>query len=149
MWKLTNSERLSHWRDFRKSLDRLSFEQALEAIAVYWQTCPFVPYYLDNANTESWPGPWQMIDDNIYCDLARCLGIVYTIILTKHRMDVDVELQVYQDPRTGFEYNLACFSQGKYILNMIDSQVVNIEQLDKTFQLKYRYTAVDLKLDNY
>ena len=39
--------------------------------------------------------------------------------------------------------------QGKYILNMIDGEIVNKVQIEKTFQQKHKYTAVDLKLDYY
>mgnify|MGYP003325646721 CR=1 FL=1 len=41
------------------------------------------------------------------------------------------------------------FNQGKYILNMIDGQVLNINNFNKTFKLKRQYGAADLKLDYY
>lgn len=149
MFQLKPEDRLRSWREFRAKLESLPIEQALTQTAEFWARAPFVPYNLDPAQIESWPDPWTLIDENVYCDIAKCLGIVYTITLTKHRSDLDVELRVYQDPKTRYEYNLAWINQGKYILNMIDGEVLNIKQFDKILKLKKTYTAVDLKLNNY
>jgi hypothetical protein len=56
---------------------------------------------------------------------------------------------VYYDPKTGYEYNLACFDQGKYILNMIDGEVVNIKQVEKTLKIKQQYNEKELQLESY
>jgi hypothetical protein len=53
------------------------------------------------------------------------------------------------NPENGYEYNLANFAQGKYILNMIDGEVVNIKQIDKKLKMKQSYTATDLRLHTF
>jgi hypothetical protein len=148
MFQLKSEDRLRSWRDFRSTLDNLPIEDALAQTAELWARAPFVPYYLDMDRPESWPDPWTLIDENEYCDIAKCLGIVYTMLLTKHRKSLDIEMRVYSDLVKGYDYNLAFFNQGKYILNMIDGQVVNIKQVDK-LHLKQQYTAVELQLENY
>ena len=149
MWKLDTDERMAHWRAFRKQLDLLPLEQALEETAKFWQTCPFVPFYLDIDRVDSWPDPWSLIYENTYCDVAKCLGIVYTVLLTTHRKDLAVEVRTYRDPKNGYDYNLAWFNQGKYVLNLIDGTIVNSRQLDKTLKLIQQYTAEELQLQNY
>jgi hypothetical protein len=149
MFQQKAEDRLRSWREFRHSLESLSLEHALVQTAEFWTRAPFVPYNLDASVPNSWPDPWTLIDENVYCDVAKCLGIVYTVLLTEHKTNLDFELRVYEDPKTKYEYNLAWFNQGKYILNMIDGAVVNIEQFDKTLKLKHSYTAVDLQLENY
>jgi len=149
MFQLPAEDRLRSWREFRTSIESLPLEMALAAIAEFWAQAPFVPYNLDSNNITEWPDPWTLVYENVYCDIAKCLGIVYTISLTHHRMDVDIELRQYTDLKTGYEYNLAWINQGKYILNMIDGEVLNTEQFDKTLQLKQQLTAVDLQLENY
>jgi len=149
MWKLNPSERISHWRDFRKSLDQLPLEQALDSTAKFWQTVPFSPYYLDPDDNSMWPDPWTLIYENTYCDVAKCLGIVYTVLLTGHRNSVDIEFRRYQDPVTKYEYNLSWINQGKYILNMIDGAIVNNTHVDKKLNLIKQYTATELQLENY
>lgn len=149
MFQLKPEDRLKSWREFRSELDQLPLEDALIQTAKFWADTPFVPYNLDTSNVSNWPDPWTLIEENIYCDVAKCLGIVYTLSLCKHRTNLDIELCVYKDTNTGYEYNLAWINQGKYILNMIDGEIVNKVQIEKTFQQKHRFTAVDLKLDYY
>lgn len=141
--------RLRSWRDFRSTLDSLTLQNALVQTAEFWTRAPFVPYNLDINEPDKWPDPWTLIEENVYCDIAKCLGIVYTVLLTKHRKNLDFEIRVYQDPKTHYEYNLAWLGQGKYILNLIDGQVVNIEQFDKNLKLKHSFTAVELQLEHY
>jgi hypothetical protein len=122
---------------------------ALAQTAELWATAPFVPYNLDSSNLTTWPDPWTLVSENIYCDIAKCLGIVYTVSLTEHRTNIEIEYRQYTDTKTGYEYNLAWINQGKYILNMIDGEVLNIEQFDKALKLKQQLTAIDLQLENY
>jgi len=149
MWKLNPDERIVHWRDFRKSLEELSLEQAITQTAEFWARAPFVPYNLDPDKPNEWPDPWTLIYENTYCDIAKCLGIVYTISLTGHRTELDVEFRVYEDSKTRYRYNLAWINRGKYILNMTDGEILNNTQFDKTLKLKQKYTAEDLQLKNY
>jgi hypothetical protein len=149
MWKLEAGERIVHWRDFRKTLDLLTLDDAIAEAAKFWQACPFVPYYLDIDCVENWPDPWSLIYDNTYCDIAKCLGIVYTMLLTAHRKNLEIEVRHYVDTKNGYEYNLAWINQGKYVLNLIDGEIVNSRQINKTLTLVKQYTAKELQLDNY
>jgi hypothetical protein len=149
MFQQKPEDRLRSWRDFRTAIGDLPLDHALAQTAEFWAGAPFVPYNLDPDMPASWPDPWTLVNENVYCDVAKCLGIVYTLLLSKHRIDIDLELRTYQDLENKYVYNLAWINQGKYIINMIDREVLNIEQFDKTLQLKKTYTAVDLQLDNY
>lgn len=146
MWKLKASERIARWRDFRKELDSLPLEQALTSVAEFWQSCPFTPYYLEAGQPNEWPDPWTLLADNYYCDLAKCLAIVYTVSLTDH-ITAEPEIHIYRDSETRLTYHLAVFAQGKYVINLLDGEVVNIKSLNKTMQLQYRYTRKDLKIE--
>jgi hypothetical protein len=146
MFQLRPEDRLRSWREFRSSIDLLPVEEALLQTAELWSTAPFIPYNLDADHPETWPDPWTLILENSYCDVAKCLGIVYTMSLTAHKLAV--EFRQYEDSKR-YQYNLAWFEQGKYILNMTDREVLNKTQFDKTLKLKQKFTAVDLKLDTY
>lgn len=149
MFQLPAEDRLRSWCDFRLSLDLLPLDIAIAHTATFWASAPFTPYHLDDTDPGNWPNPWELISENIYCDVAKCLGIVYTMLLTSHRTKLDFELRVYVDPIKKYSYNLAWLSQGKYILNLIDGTVVNIKQFDESLELKFQYSAVDLQLENY
>jgi hypothetical protein len=137
------------WREFRIGIELLPLEQALLQTAEFWADAPFVPYNLDPAFPNSWPDPWTLIYENIYCDVAKCLGIVYTIALTSHKENAGIEFRLYQDSKNDYEYNLAWFAQGKYILNMVDGEILNNTQFDKTLKLIKQYTEEELQLESY
>lgn len=147
MWKLNSSERLARWRDFRKSLNSLPLDQALVRTAELWADCPFTPYYLDTDQPDSWPDPWTLIEENYYCDLARCLGMLYTIALSDHRPRI--EIRVYYDAESRLHYNLVWIEDGKYVLNMKDGHVLNKTQIAKHYDLCRCYGDEELKLNSY
>jgi len=149
MFKLNPNERINLWRNFRRELDLMTLPMALESAQNFWQKCPFSPFYLDIANPESWPNPWELILENYYCDVAKVLGIVYTLHLTSHGQILDPEIRIYNDVNTRHTYHIAYFCRGKYVLNLIEGTVVNKEHINQELKLKYCYTAVDLKLEQY
>jgi len=149
MFKLSTSDRLHRWKAFRYSLADLSIDQAIKQTSDFWDRCPFSPFYLEVDSAKTWPNPWQLIEDNHYCDLAKCLGIVYTLYLSKHAEDLDPEIRVYLHTKTRHTYHIAYFCQGKYVLNLIEGEIVNKEHISQDLKLKHRYTAADLKLEQY
>ena len=90
-----------------------------------------------------------MIEENCYCDLAKCLGIVYTLHLSSHGKNLDFEIRVYKNKKTRQLYNLVYLHQGKYVLNFIEGEIVNKEHISNELTLTYRYNASDLKLQEY
>ena len=149
MFKLSTSRRLAYWKNFRNQLGSMPLKKALEATQQLWQLCPFTPFYLNIEQPDSWPNPWELISENYYCDLAKALGIVYTLHLSDHSAELDPEIRVYYDPVRKYHYHIAYFAQGKYVLNLIEEEVVNKQQIDQRMKLKYCYTAADLKLEQY
>jgi hypothetical protein len=68
-------------------------------------------------------------------------------LLTEHAKAVDIEFRRYRDIVTKLEYNLAWIDDGKYIVNLIDGQVVNKTQFDKSLQLVQQFKAEELKIE--
>jgi hypothetical protein len=149
MWKLKPDDRLDRWKQFRKRLDTLPLELALAECVSFWQHAPFTPYYLDHSDQTNWPDPWQLVYENYYCDLAKALGIVYTLHLSEHGKQLSMSIKVYQDPITKGQYNLAWIDQGKYVLNFIANEIVNRTQIPKELKLLTELSSQDLKLQNY
>ena len=149
MWNLLPSERLRCWHEFRNSINKQNFEEAIKQTSHLWSYAPYVNHYLTTDQIDNWPGPWELVYENYYCDLAKCLGIVYTLYLSDHGKTLDIEVQVYQNKKTRKLYNLFQLNQGKYILNLIEGEIVNKEHISNELTLKYRYTASDLKLQEY
>ena len=70
---------------------------------------------------KDWPDPWQLLSDDIYCPLARGLGILYTITLV-NRADLQDSVLTEFDSD-----NLVLVNKKKYILNWDANSIVNIK----------------------
>ena len=123
MWPATFDQRLRSWYTLRESLQTASIEQTLEDINRWWNHCPWQPYYLHWDDQNSWPDPWQLLSDNIYCEVARGLGILYTITLLNRTDLTSARLVLTENG-----HNLVLVDQTKYILNWDPDIVVNTNQ---------------------
>jgi hypothetical protein len=123
MWPATFSDRLTSWADLRNQVQSLELEPALVAINSWWFTSPWKPYYLHWDDQPIWPDPWQLLSDNFYCDLARALGILYTISLLDRADMADATLVLTEEGD-----NLVLVAKEKYILNWNPGSVVNTFQ---------------------
>jgi hypothetical protein len=123
MWAPTFDRRLRAWYTLRESAQTLPMESALTAINTWWFQCPWQPYYLHWDDQDAWPDPWQLLSDNVYCEVARGLGILYTITLLDREDLTSASLVLTQ---TG--HNLVLVDQTKYILNWEADTVVNNNQ---------------------
>ena len=120
MWPRNFSERLESWAQLRQQCQTLGPEPALIKINSWWFQTPWTAYHLHWDDQAEWPDPWQLLSDNIYCPVARGLGILYTITMLDRADLQDVCMIEYQSD------NLVLVAQEKYILNWDPEQVVNI-----------------------
>jgi hypothetical protein len=120
MWPRTFAERLESWTQLRNQASTGDVETALHAINAWWFHAPWRAYHLHWDDQAVWPDPWQLLSDNIYCDLARGLGILYTItILDRPDLQDSVLAEFGSD-------NLVLVANEKYILNWDSKQMLNI-----------------------
>lgn len=148
MWRLSIADRLERWKRFRAGIDGLNFEDALEKVAQLWNQAPFTPYYLELEESDTWPDPWTLIAENYYCDLAKALGIVYTLHLSSHR-EHNYSIRVYKHRQNKSIYNLVWIDEGKYVLNLEPTEYVNKKSIPEELELLIEFTSVELKLDRY
>lgn len=149
MWTLKPTERLNAWREFRTQINQQTLDDALKNTVHLWSYAPFVNYYLNPDNPEEWPDPWTILHENYYCDIAKALGMLYTLQFSDHGKNLTIELRIYYHQIEKVYYNIVWINQGKYILNMSFDEVVNKAHIDNNMKLKHCYTAADLKLEQY
>lgn len=123
IWPNSFSARLASWNLLRDQCQNLSTQSALEHINSWWFRAPWRPYYLHWDDQATWPDPWQLLSDDVYCELARGLGILYTITLLDRADLAPAELVLTQD-----DVNLVLVTKEKYILNWTADTVVNTIQ---------------------
>ena len=103
---------------------------------------PIDNYYLHWDDVPKWPSPWDLIADGIFCDLAKALGIVYTIHLLE-RSDID-SVQLAQ---TNDGDNLVLVNQGLYILNWSPEEVLNTHTLQAQIVRTMDSSAIITKIN--
>ena len=107
-------------------------ESVLHNINQWWFGCPWRPYYLHWDDQADWPDPWQLLSDDVYCELARGLGILYTISLLDRADLAPADLVL-----TSSGHNLVLVGKEKYILNWDSDTVVNnnlVFQIHRQYQ---------------
>ena len=148
-WNLRVNDRLTQWKDFRHQLDRLPLESAVVELNNMWSTAPLVTYNLDPSDPKTWPDPWALLAENYWCDVAKALGIVYTIYFTGHSA-TPIEIRVYYNYTDKTKHTVVWLDDGKYILNYWPYEIVNTKQVEeKQLQLLYQYSSIDLQLEKY
>ena len=130
MWPRDYSARLQAWADLREQCIQSPLAQAMTDINAWWQQTPWQPYYLHWDDRNHWPTPWELLSDNVYCGLARAVGIMYTVTMLERDDVTAVELA---DTDQG---NLVLVNQGKYILNWHTNDELNIPS--KQFTINQR-----------
>ena len=120
MWPKTFQLRLNAWADLRTQIQTQPVEQALVQINDWWLQAPWRAYHLHWDDQETWPNPWELLSDNLYCDVAKGLGMLYTISLLDHPDLTDAELVL-----TDQGDNLVLVCKRKYILNWDPTTIVN------------------------
>lgn len=120
MWPDTNELRLRQWHDLRRQAQQQELAAAMSSINNWWWQVPTVNHYLHWDDHPIWPGPWDLLADDHWCELARALGMLYTLMLVP-RNDISGLDIVYSRG-----HNLVQVNDGKYILNWAPGQLLNI-----------------------
>ena len=113
--------RLKAWSELRAKLKGLPIQQRCIEVDKFWQAVPIQTYYLHTDYINDWPSPWELISDNLYCNYARALGMIYTLLLTGTE---NLELVEAKDDNSN-EVVLVLVDDAKYVLNYWPNMVVN------------------------
>jgi len=84
----------------------------------WWFGVPWCAYRLHWDDWQTWPDPWQLLEENHFCDLARALGMLYTV----HFCGIASDLCLAHTS----DQHLVLIDGGKYVLNWRPGEVLNI-----------------------
>jgi len=122
MWSSRFDDRLIEWRELRLNSESLELNEVLDTVNQWWQRAPLINHYLHMDEYEKWPNPWDLLADDAYCDLAKCLGICYTLMLLKREDIQSINILQLDD--------FYCVRvNNDYILNYIPNEIVNSSTL--------------------
>jgi hypothetical protein len=113
--------RLQHWYELRQTLQHADSKTKCIAIDEWWQRAPLVTHHIHPHDVDNWPDPWELLTENTYCEVARALGMCYTLLL----LDItDVEM-VLATNNIGEDVVLVLADNAKYILNYWPNTVIS------------------------
>lgn len=136
MWQSDYHARLADWAALRAQCNSLPLEQQLAAINTWWFRAPIVNRSIRWNEHTFWPDPWELLTNSGYCELARALGIVYTLMMLDNRQYTALEIaEVDQD-------NLVLVDSGKYILNWWPNEILNIHSKPLEFSQRIDSNAL-------
>lgn len=126
MWETTYQARLAAWHQLRVTAATAEPAQALLIINDWWAQAPIVNRTIVWDDPAVWPDPWNLLVNDGYCDLAKALGIVYTIMLLDANVYTDLTIICVDRD------NLVQVDAGKYILNWAPGELLNIQSVPGT-----------------
>jgi len=123
MWPVIFEDRLREWRQLRDNVASSPGDVGLMAINDWWFKAPMVNRHLSWDNCHKWPGPWDLLAEDTWCDLARALGMLYTITMHPQNQFTTSLAQTSLG-------NLVLVEHGKYILNWAPGQILNRQSIN-------------------
>ena len=142
VFQLNYEARLKSWYDLRKSLEDKDIKTSCLAIDNWWQKAPLVNHYLHPNDIDNWPGPWDLIVENNYCQIARGLGMVYTLQLVGIK-DIDFCIAIDDNSE---ECALVMVDSAKYICNYYPNTVISNSLNDFTVASHIDMTKINKKI---
>lgn len=74
--------RLQSWHNLKENVKNSDIKTKCIKIDEWWQYAPTVNHYLHPKDTQNWPDPWELLVENLYCNVAKALGMCYTLYMT-------------------------------------------------------------------
>ena len=139
VFQLNYDSRLKSWYELRKSIEKADVATKCVEIDKWWQHAPLVTHYLHPKDKQAWPGPWDLLVDNQYCNIARGLGMIYTLLLSGIE---DIDFCIALDDNSE-EVAIVIVDRVKYVLNYWPDSVLNINLQD--FKVIQTIDITDIK----
>lgn len=122
-WNCSNpEERIAWWKELRDRLNGQEEAEMLNSIAHFFASVPVGTRYIDYYTPASWPTPWEILYDKLFCANTVSLLIYYTLILQLGEERVDILL--VEDDTDRF---LLPIVDKKYLLNYVLGEISNVE----------------------
>ena len=142
IFQSTYDTRLQSWYSLRNQLQNLTISEQCVEVDKWWQKAPLVTHYLHQSEISIWPGPWELLVENTYCEVARALGMCYTLYLIGV---TDIEMVLAKN-NIAEDVVLVLVDNAKYILNYWPDTVLSNSLHEFTVIQKLDITKITEKI---
>jgi len=125
-WQCSPKQRLSLWRQFRKTLASMEYLERLQAVVDFWKMAPMSSMHTDIYDAKTWAQPWDFIWEGVYDENNVALGMAYTLQLESY---AQCEILLVQNTKKSY-INLIVSVDKKHILNYDYGIVNDMNDLD-------------------
>ena len=122
--------KLVNWTRFREQLE-VSLNPFQDVID-YYNKIPTASLQTDPYTPSTWPTPWELINENMYCDFCRVLGMCYSLQLTDRFSSDKFEIHIGINSQKSEHYYLLVV--GDRVLGFDYSTHVHVDQALKNLE---------------
>jgi hypothetical protein len=97
-------DRLLIWHQFREGLE--TSEDPIQDTIDFYNKAPLTSIAADPFTPSAWPTPWEIVQENIYCEFVKILAICYTLQLTDCLSQSTYEIHTAYDKEKSATYYL-------------------------------------------
>ena len=120
-------DRLRAWHEFRNTLEH-SVDPIQDTIDLY-SKASIVNIMMDPYDQSTWLDPWELLNENMYCDFATVLGIGYTLSLTDRFSQATKEIHICTNKEVAKTKYLLYI--GENVIGFDRQQVISKNNIDK------------------
>lgn len=128
-------ERLASWASIRDSINQET--DPIQATIDCYQDAPKVSIHTDPYDRTTWPTPWELIQENCYCEFCKLLGICYTLQLTDCFSEAEFEIHIRRSDENGEVFYLL-FIDDRVVGYNGETHVADSE-LPPNLEVQHRY----------
>ena len=92
MFNKKYEERLAIWSDFRATLEKS--KTPFTDVLAFYSEAPIAKFTLDPWSQSTWPEPWQLVEENLYCEFSIVLGMCFSLQLTDKFSGSNFEIHI-------------------------------------------------------
>jgi hypothetical protein len=140
MFEKSFEERLAAWAEFRTSLE--TSDDPLNDVIEFYRRAPLVSIHTDPWTPSMWPDPWQLLDENQYCDFCTVLGQCFSLQLTDRFKASTFEIHIITDNNLGYRYLLLVDDM---VLGYDKNVAIHCKDLPSSLQSHHVYAMPSLQ----
>lgn len=138
--KTKYEDRLAEWKKFREELESVS--NPIQYAVDYYNQIPNEFRNVDPYSKETWPSPWETIQENQYCEFSKLLGICYSLQLTDRFSHETFEIHIVLDRDSSNTYYLLYV--GDRVVGFDGDTHVAKDKIPKKLQPQQRFSMPPL-----
>ena len=135
MFEKNNDQRLQEWSEFRNTLEASS--NPIQDTLDFYSQAPTVSIHTDPWDETTWPTPWELVQENQYCDFCIVLGCCYSLQLTERFSGTDFEIHIIIDSKNSATHYL--LHVGDKVIGHSNGETFHAKNLPSYYQIKKKY----------